>query len=214
MRRIGFPLALMLAVFLATAVAQDNKMPATSGGAPQRHRAQPQQTGPTAMPDRLEIYKMRGIVGEWTTIEKYVANELSPRVGTGTGRARLLWGPGRTSIIQSYRSRNKVIGNFAGHSTFFWDAKAGDYKTFWCDSGMGCMAQLGSGKWEGDKLIFTSEADYMGKKLVIRDIFSDIKPDSFTMANEISVDGGPMEPFMSIQYKRATTPAPAKAEAR
>jgi hypothetical protein len=128
------------------------------------------------MPTRLEMYKMKGMIGKWTTTEKFEANELVPRAGTGTGRARLHWGPGRMSLLQNYTSRNNAVGNFTGHSTLFWDARAGDYKTFWCDSMMGCMAQFGSGKWEGDKLVFTSEAEYMGKKVAMRDVFSDIKP--------------------------------------
>lgn len=214
MRRLGSPLALMLAVLLTTAVAQNNNVPAQPG-APQRHKAHAQQSGPHALPAKAEMYKMRSMIGEWTTTEKFEANELSPRAGTGTGKARLHWGPGRMSLLQNYRSVNNAFGNFDGHSVFFWDVKDSSYKTFWCDSMMGCAAQFGSGKWEGDKLIFTGEAESMGKKIAMRDTFSDIMPDSFTLSEEVSIDGGPMKHSMMIQYKKATTPAPAaKSEAR
>jgi hypothetical protein len=162
-----------------------------------------------------EMGKLKFLLGRWSTVEKFEPNESAPSGGSGLGRAIIQTGPGSLSLIENYGSKNNSIGPFGGHAVIWWDAKAGVYKSFWCDSMNACTDSFGIGQWEGANLVFRSESEYQGRKMAMREIFSNIAPDSFTWTEEVSTDGGPAKLFITIQYTRLTggaakpTPAPA-----
>jgi hypothetical protein len=112
-------------------------------------------------------------------------------------------------MLLNYHSRNGMMGPFSGHGVFWYDQRAQAYHSFWCDSMNGCENFFGSGKWDGDKLVFEGQSEMHGKKLSLRDTVADIKPDSFSWTEEVSTDGGPMKKVMSIQYTRRSSPPPA-----
>jgi hypothetical protein len=72
-----------------------------------------------------------------------------------------------------------------------------------CDSG-------GTSKFEGDDLVGTMEMEMYGKKMKMKNTYTNIKPDSFTFNMETSTDGGPMQKSGTIEYTRAATPAAEK----
>ena len=59
-----------------------------------------------------------------------------------------------------------------------------------------------TGKWEINDLVFTVTSDFGGKRTYIKQVFSDIKPDSLTFSEESSTDGGPLKRDFTIAYRR------------
>jgi hypothetical protein len=52
----------------------------------------------------------------------------------------------------------------------------------------------------------------MGKMTYMKEVYSDIQPGSFTFNIDSSTEGGPMQHFMTIHYKRMQEKAaPAKS---
>jgi hypothetical protein len=213
MRRMHLAIAIAIAIIVPLKAQTTKTQPPAGTPAPA-----PQSTGkPTAKPALggmmtkpiAEMQKLNFMLGNWTTAEKFEPNDFAPKGGAAKGEAQIHEGPGGLSLIENYRSRNGPFGPFRGHAIVWWDGKTGVYKSFWCDSMMACQNSFGVGKWEGDKLIFSGESEYQGKKISMRSTFSDIKPDSFTWTEETSTDGGPMKPSMTIQY--VLSPKPAQA---
>ena len=152
-----------------------------------------------------QIEKLAGkIVGTWNTNEDFEVSEMMPKGGKGHGTAVIKKGPGGLSVTEDYHSRGGM-GAFAGHGVFWWDDKANGYKSVWCDntSPTGCSVSNGLGKWEGNDVVFNDEQEMMGKKMAMKEVYTDIKPSSFTMTIDGSQDGGPMKRQMTIKYTKA-----------
>jgi len=122
------------------------------------------------------------IVGTWNTSEDFEVSEMMPKGGKGHGVAVIKKGPGGLSVTEDYHSRGGM-GAFAGHGVFWWDDKANGYKSVWCDntSPTGCSVSNGLGKWEGNDVVFNDEQEMMGKKMAMKEVYTDMKPSSFTM---------------------------------
>jgi hypothetical protein len=154
--------------------------------------------------------------GPWSTSEKIEASEFMPQGGTGSGTDIMKAGPAGNSLVSDYRSRGSM-GSFTGHGIIFWDAKRQAFSSVWCDSisPNGCEAGI-SGKWEGDDLVFNSESELLGKKVQSKQVYTDIKPTSFTFYIDSSTDGGPIKRALTIKYTKrsantgtgAPTPSP------
>jgi hypothetical protein len=95
------------------------------------------------------------------------------------------------------------MGNFQGMGATWFDPADKMYHSFWCDnmSPTGCQI-IGTGKWEGDNLVFTGESEMNGQKFTQKMVYSDIKPDSYTWAMSMGPSGGELKPFMTVQYTK------------
>ena len=210
MRKIALFLALGCAM---VAAAQDETQ--SSGkelGKPTDKKAGGQMSMPMAKPSP-EMQKLsKTVVGTWSVAEKHEPSPWAPKGATGKGTTVFKNGPGGLSLVQDYKSSSSV-GSFAGHGVMWWDAQAGGYKGIWCDSmtPAGCTVNKGITKWEGNNLVGSDEMDMMGQKVAVKEMWTDITPDSFTFRMEGGPPGGDMKPVMTIKYTRATT---AKAEAK
>jgi hypothetical protein len=144
------------------------------------------------------------IVGTWNTSEDFEVSEMMPKGGKGHGTAVIKKGPGGLSVTEDYHSRGGM-GAFAGHGVFWWDEKANGFKSVWCDntSPAGCSVSNGLGKWEGNDVVFNDEQEMMGKKMAMKEVYTELKPSSFTMTMDGSQDGGPMKRQMTIKYTKA-----------
>lgn len=144
------------------------------------------------------------IVGTWNTSEYFEVSEMMPKGGKGHGIAVMKKGPGGLSVTEDYHSRGGM-GAFAGHGVIWWDDKANGYKNVWCDntSPTGCSVSNGLGKWEGNDVVFNDEQEMMGKKMAMKEVYTDMKPSSFTMTMDGSQDGGPMKRQLTIKYTKA-----------
>ncbi len=204
MRRYGLTIALLTLALVA--IAQEK--PAPKSGAPGQKAASAGQGG-LATKTMAEMERLHFMIGAWSTAEKFEPSDFVPQGGTGNGKAMVRASAGGRVLAEDYESKNSAVGPFAGHAVYWWDEKAGDYKSFWCDSFQGCEPNFASGNWQGDKLVFTGNSEMQGKKLAMRYTFSDLKPDAFTWSEEVSVDGGPMKPSATIHYRRVSGPKAA-----
>jgi hypothetical protein len=156
-------------------------------------------------PQSVEMKKMTDtFAGLWKATTTVEPGGFMPQGGTATGRADIRSGPAGNSLSERFRSHG-AFGNFAGSGTIWWDLKAAAYRALWCDTmaPSGCD-MVGMGKWEGNNLVFTGETEMEGKKVQMRETYSDITPDSFTFVMETGTDGAPMQKAMTIKYERAT----------
>jgi hypothetical protein len=182
------------------AMAQDKAKPADK----EKTATKPPAAMPSMKPSP-EIQKLaKAMVGSYTTKETHDPGPFMPTGGTGTGEAKFTLGPGGNSVIESYQSKTGPMGGgFRGHGVVWYDAKAGAYRSVWCDS-MSPMCEVGGPtKWEGDKLTGTTNSEMMGKKVSYHETMSDFSPKGFKMDMEMSTEGSPMKHVMTIEYARA-----------
>src|ERR1700682_3768268 len=201
MKHIHFmPLVIMALLFVGVAAQQtkhkDTKKASTKSEMPMG------MPMPKAPPQMEEFAKV--IVVTCNSSESFEVSEMMPKGGKGHGIAVIKEGPGGLSIIEDYHSRGGM-GAFAGHGVFWWDDKANGYKSVWCDntSAASCVVSSGLGKWEGNDVVFNDEQEMMGKKMAMKEVYTDMKPSSFTMTIDGSQDGGAMKRQMTIKYTKA-----------
>ena len=169
------------------------------------------------MPSAKQSEEMKKLTdtfaGMWKTTATVEKNAFFPMSGTAEGRSDFRSGPAGNSLIERARSHG-VMGVFAGLGLFWWDSKAAAYKALWCDSlsQNGCDS-LGTGHWEGNSLVFTSQTDVGAGSMQMRETYSNVTADSFTFTMEAAAGDAPMAKMMTIQYQRvqpktvATPPA-------
>jgi hypothetical protein len=199
----------LLAVSLA-AFAQDK------AAAKPKKEAKP-AAQPAGMPMPKPSPEMKKMItqlsGDFTATMKMDAMMGMP-ASTSTGPAKLYAGPGRLSLVETVNSVDEHGGKFSGHGLLWWDAKANVYKGVWCDNGTptGCM-DSGTGKWDGDKLVFTGPMEMMGKTYNTKSTYSNFTADGYDFLMETGEGSGPMMKMFTVEYKRAPAapkPAPGK----
>ncbi|HVZ18542.1 MAG TPA: DUF1579 family protein [Terriglobales bacterium] len=170
-----------------------------------RHRkaAPPTPSMPSAK-QSVEMKKLTDtFTGMWKTTATVEKNAFFPLAGTAEGRSDFRSGPSGNSLVERARSHG-VMGTFAGLGLFWWDAKAAAYKAIWCDTLTpdGCDA-MGTGHWDGNNLVFTSDTDTNGSTMHMRETYSAVTADSFTFTMEAAMGEAPMQKMMTILYQRS-----------
>jgi hypothetical protein len=61
---------------------------------------------------------------------------------------------------------------------------------------------MGTGQWDGNKLVFTADVDMGQNKMHFRETYSDITANSFTFTMETATGDAPMAKMLTIQYER------------
>lgn len=196
--KVRWMISIVLLACCTLVLAQDQKKPADQKKAPAAEKKAAQPGMPPMVKPAPEMQKIKFLLGRWTASGKFEPNEFMPSGGTETGTTEFHPVAGGMALVQNYKSNS----GFTAHSVTWWDAKDKTYKTLWCDSMSSCQP-ISTGKWDGDKLVFNGEAVAMGKKMALKDTFSDIKPDSFTFSEDASIEGGPMKPSMMLKYTKA-----------
>jgi hypothetical protein len=174
---------------------------------PAMQNRNPNEPRPSPELKRLAV----NVLGMWRAEEQHEAMGPTP-AGSSTGTAVFRLGPGGLSIIENFRVRGD-LGQVTGLGIVSWDPKAQLFKAYWCDNltPSGCEP-MGTGKWDGDKLVMTSETEEGGKKLSVRETYSGFTADSFTWTMESGGPGGKLAPMMTVKYTRdESAPAPPAA---
>ena len=135
--------------------------------------------------------------GHWTTVEIFEPSEELPKGKQDKGAETMRPGPGGLSLIGDYESH----GAHFGHLVVTWIPQEKLYKSYWTDLTQPGVS-VSTGKWEDDKLIFTSIDESTGKKILNRDTYSDITPTSFTDTLETGPAGGQMKKILTVKYSR------------
>jgi hypothetical protein len=167
---------------------------------------------PQPAPEMKKLAKM--LVGTWRIDERVFPGPLAPNGATGKATETIRIGPGSTSILMDYKGTS--VGNFTGHGITSWSPEKNVYESVWVDSMTPGGISTLTGTWAGENLIFTGKELTDGKRMQNRLTYSNIKPDAFTCTMEMGPDGGHLEKFMELRYKRAPsgttrprTPEPA-----
>lgn len=202
---------LVLGLSLSLVWAQEKKAPPAAA----KKAAPPDMTAKQS-PEMAKLAKM--FVGTWAVDKKFEA-EIWPggQAGTVKGTDVIKAGPAGNSLIADFKSRSSMEA-FTGHRVTWWDDKAGVYRSLWCHSGggpFGCDAGA-TGKWEGNDLVFTANFEMMtpwgNGKMSMREVYSEVKPASFTFSIDSSINGGAMKRIMTAQYSKSGAKAAAKAD--
>jgi len=151
-------------------------------------------------PEMERLIKMWA--GHWTTVEQFEPSTEMPKGKQDKGAETMRPGPGGLSLIGDYESH----GAFFGHMVVTWIPKEKVYKSYWHDLSQPGVS-ISTGRWEGDKLVFTSVDESAGNKLEVRDTYSDITPTSFTDTLESGPLGGPMKKILTVKYTKQNTTA-------
>ncbi|MDP9268321.1 MAG: DUF1579 domain-containing protein [Acidobacteriota bacterium] len=157
-------------------------------------------------PQSAEMKKLeKMLAGTWSLDETFESMMGMPG-GKGKGTEVSKRGPGGNSLHSDLKSTGPM-GSFTGHGLMWYDAKAGGYRSIWCDTmtPQGCD-DSGIGKWQGNDLVFEGDSDMPpnmgGGKMHMVQKFSDITPNSFTFSMDGTMNGQNMH-MMTIKYKRA-----------
>jgi hypothetical protein len=153
--------------------------------------------------------KVLSTVGTWSATIKNEPSPWSPKGSTDKGMMVVTKGPGGLSVIQDFRSKG-AMGEYHGHGIIYWDTVANQQASIWCDNMSGCAT--GMAKMEGDNG-WTSDMNNMfqGKKMKMVS-HGKILDGGNSMHEEFtqSIDGGPMNKIMTIDYKRSGKAMTAK----
>jgi uncharacterized protein YecT (DUF1311 family) len=146
-------------------------------------------------PEMEKLIKMWA--GRWTTVEQFEPSDEMPHGKRDKGAETMRPGPGSLSLIGDYESHGAPFG----HMIVTWIPQERVYKSYWLDLTQPAVS-VSTGRWQGDKLVFTSVVESTGKKLEVRDTYSDITPLSFTDTLETGPVGGPMKKVLTVKYTK------------
>jgi hypothetical protein len=161
--------------------------------------ARPSSSQPNPEMKRL----VEAFSGIWSLTLKMEPDKTSPKGGTGKGEEVWRPGPGGLSMIEDYHSTGDE-GEISGLAVIWWDSNAGKYQVTWCDNGSpnGCVVIKHGAKWEGSQLVAMDEWQKDGKKITLKEIFSDITPTSFKQTLYQGESAGELKKFITISAIR------------
>lgn len=148
------------------------------------------------------------LAGRWSTDEKYERLYLTPQGGTGKGEQFFRPGPGGFTLLEDYHSKTPA-GELFGVGIVWWDDARG-LQHIWCINAYpdGCEMfppppQPGP-NWDGKQLVIQFEQQQDGKKMIWREVLSDIHRGSFVQTVDIGDPGGPLRRWLTIHAARVT----------
>jgi uncharacterized protein YecT (DUF1311 family) len=198
--RLSFPVTLLfLALPLAPLTAAQTSSSQTGTTTSTKPAAAPDPAGsetPKPPPEMERLIKMW--TGRWSTVEESAPSVEKPQGGHDVGAETMRPGPGDFSVIGDYESH----GAFFGHLVVTWIPQERIYKSYWVDRTQPGVS-LETGRWEGEKLVFTGADESTGEKLAVRDTYSDITPGSFTDELEMGSVGGPLKKILTVKYTKS-----------
>jgi Protein of unknown function (DUF1579) len=160
--------------------------------------------GPSMPKPSAEMKELRELMGTWTSDEKFEPSPFMPSGGTGAGTNTARLGPGGFTVLMEQRSKG-AMGAFAGHGVLTWDPNEKAYKFVWADS-MAPGVVIETGHKDGENLVFTGATTMMGKKISLRDVWSDRSPTSYTLTSYMN-DGSGEKQTMSIKFTKQESAA-------
>lgn len=144
------------------------------------------------------------LAGEWTTEDAYEVSDQMPTKRREHSRESYRVGPARGSLIEEYHGED-APGKPWGTGIFWWDDGAKGVHVLWCDSeaiDMGCRVLSEVGKWEGKEFVQTDLHDESGKRIFAREVWSDLKRDSFTQTVYQGVAADKLRKILTIKATR------------
>lgn len=154
------------------------------------------QTTPSPEMQRLS----KAIVGTFTVVETHHARPGGSE-WTARGTATYAEGPDRMSVVEDYRSTGPR-GPFSAVAVVWWDAEAGAFRHFECESGEACGVVDDKGAWEEQAVVFVRHLVRQDRKIRYEERYDFSRADTIVITASLSVDGGPLVTGMTITYTR------------
>ena len=157
---------------------------------------QAQSADSAAIAEMGRLAKVLG--GDWNTVE--IVQQGKP-VAEGEGRrgtVHVTLAGGGTVLVSEGHSVGTVGGDLRWFITIWWDRKANTYRFLTCFKApdeAGCELR-GTAHWEGETFINEYEGVVNGKRTKMRDVWTDITPNSHTLTAEYDTGNGVMKPFV------------------
>jgi Protein of unknown function (DUF1579) len=148
----------------------------------QQEKATSQVPAATSLQPAHEMQRLTNMLaGRWSIGQVFEPRGGMPKGVVGKGTEVWRPGPGSLSLIEELQTR---VGDreFSGLGVIWWDTQAQGYRVIWCGSAnpRGCVVMSKLAQWEGDQFVVGDEFERDGRKVVYREVFSDVTPDSFT----------------------------------
>jgi hypothetical protein len=180
----------------------DQKLSKTQEAKPSVHgSAADNDAGPKPGPQIEELLK--ALEGSWSIKEKLAPDAASPSGTSGEGKIVWRRGPGGSSVVEDYQSK-QGSREVAGLAVFWWDDAAQGYHTIWCDSTNpgGCINFKNVARWAGEQLVLievlVEDYEINGKKFTLRRWLAQLLPAHLprpcTVVNRQRVEGRPNHP--------------------
>jgi hypothetical protein len=211
MRGTVFQLLVTILLCTSAAASAQQRVEKTSSQPDKKSKQQSPEhrsstvTRPRPSPEIERLVK--AFSGTWSIAIKIEPNETMPKGGRGQGEETWRPGPGGLSLIEDYRSTGDE-GELSGLGVAWWDKDARRYQVMWCDSTnrVGCIVMKHGAKWEGNQVVAMDVSESAGKKLTFKEVFSDIKENSFTQALYQGESGGDLKQRLTILATRKNAP--------
>ena len=158
---------------------------------------------PQPGPEIQKLFSM--FLGTWSITEKIEPSESMPNGGRGEGEEVYRAGPGGASIIEEIHLK-EATAEISSMGLAWWDAKAGGYRTIWCDgeNPAGCIVMAHLAKWQRDEFVLGDEFERNGKRFEFKEVFSEITPTSFTQTLYQGEKGKELKRLLTIYATKKT----------
>jgi hypothetical protein len=148
-------------------------------------------TAPVAGPQRDGQHDFEFDFGGWKTHIRRLQHPLSGSSDwtelEGTVVVNNIWG-GKAQIEEI--EADGPGGHFEGMTLFLYNPQAHQWGMYFANSSDGNVAQPAIGEFKDGRGEFYSQELYHGRSVLVRMVWSDIKPDSHHVEQSFSVDGG------------------------
>ena len=155
-----------------------------------------QSVDSAAIPEMARLAKV--LVGDWNTVEIVQHGKPVPDGAGRRGTTHVMLTGGGTVLVSEGHSVGTVGGNLRWFITIWWDPDAKSYRFLTCFKTPGeARCELrGTAHWEGDTFVNDYERVVNGKHTKMRDVWTDITPNSQTLTAEYDTDNGVMKPYV------------------
>ncbi len=148
------------------------------------------------MPEMARLAK--ALAGDWNTVEVVQYAKPVPNGQGRHGTDRVHVAGGGTVLVFEGHTNGSIGGELQWYSVFWWDSSDSLYRYLTCfraGQDSGCQLR-GTAHWEGANFVNEYEEPEDGKMTKMRDVWSDITPNSHTLTEFHDTGSGGWKAFV------------------
>lgn len=148
-----------------------------------------------------ELKFVQSLAGVWDSTEAW---EKVPGVspgGRGAGKQSVRIGPGGLSVILDYESISGPFPDYRGHGILSWEPDEKIYRMVWAQNVTPGIS-IETGRMEDGNLVTSYEITEHGQKYIVRNVYTDVKPDSYTLATYYVDRQGNHTKNLTLSFRR------------
>ncbi|HEX2679735.1 MAG TPA: hypothetical protein VHQ03_00415 [Candidatus Dormibacteraeota bacterium] len=155
-----------------------------------------------AIPEMTRL--ARAFAGDWNSVEVVQYGKAVPQGEGRRGTMHIRLAGGGTALVSEGHTTGRVGGNLRWLITIWWDPNAKYYRLLTCfkaPSDAGCHVR-GTAHWDGDTFVNDYEEAVEGKRTMMRDLWTDIAPNSHTLTEAHDTGDGVLRPYVVSRNTR------------